>query len=374
MVATGYYVTAARSQASNGQSLLDPSDPIANLFSAAGTSFAAPLVAASAAIVRQYLLEGYYPTGVAGGSPPPTFIPASLVKAMLINGAEPLTGYTPFDGTRVRLSSFFSPYQEATYTDGFGRLSLERTLAFADSSFGLLIPDITASDAVSNGQVQAFCYQAPVGVVGNVSITLAWTDVPASPASLIQLVNDLDLVVFSGSSGYLGNRNVEVSPDRRNNVERVRFTLQPGASIRVQVVGARVPFGPQDYSLVISAPRGVAIAPDCVECAPGAKAACFVSHGVGEAKCNKDGHWDKCYPQTCEVRAFVRFFFLVLIRYLERLHSVVMDEQLPSVRRFLPRQRDWRRHLNPPSRYHLLACDLLLRAPAAKARKGLHRA
>lgn len=56
-----------------------------------GTSQATPAVAGSAAIVREYFQEGWYPNGKKGGSP--SMNPsAALVKAVLINGAEEMTG------------------------------------------------------------------------------------------------------------------------------------------------------------------------------------------------------------------------------------------------------------------------------------------
>ncbi|KAF5838503.1 hypothetical protein DUNSADRAFT_2773, partial [Dunaliella salina] len=56
-----------------------------------GTSMAAPAVAGAAAIVRQYFVDGFYPTGervAANGFEPP----ASLVRAVLLAGAESMTG------------------------------------------------------------------------------------------------------------------------------------------------------------------------------------------------------------------------------------------------------------------------------------------
>ena len=55
-----------------------------------GTSMATPIVAGAAALVRQYLKDGYYPTGLVGG---PALHPSSaLMRAILINSAVPLTG------------------------------------------------------------------------------------------------------------------------------------------------------------------------------------------------------------------------------------------------------------------------------------------
>src|SRR5215471_2681384 len=55
-----------------------------------GTSMSAPVVAAAAALVRQYFLDGWYPNGTPGG---PSLTPSSaLIKAVLINSADEMNG------------------------------------------------------------------------------------------------------------------------------------------------------------------------------------------------------------------------------------------------------------------------------------------
>ena len=57
-----------------------------------GTSMATPIVAGAATLARQYFADGYYPTGRAvpsDGFPPS----AALVKAALVNGAQPMRGF-----------------------------------------------------------------------------------------------------------------------------------------------------------------------------------------------------------------------------------------------------------------------------------------
>lgn len=57
------------------------------LLSLQGTSMATPLTAGTAAIIRQYFEEGYYPTGVKGEGTL-TSPSATLIKAVLMNGAQ----------------------------------------------------------------------------------------------------------------------------------------------------------------------------------------------------------------------------------------------------------------------------------------------
>lgn len=63
-----------------------------------GTSMATPVTAASAALVRQYLQDGFYPTGTrtpANAYPTPS---GALVKALLMAGAAPLQGHVMVRG------------------------------------------------------------------------------------------------------------------------------------------------------------------------------------------------------------------------------------------------------------------------------------
>ena len=54
-----------------------------------GTSMAAPGAAGAALLVRQYFVDGFYPTGAANA--PDGFDPtAAMVKAMLINSGTPV--------------------------------------------------------------------------------------------------------------------------------------------------------------------------------------------------------------------------------------------------------------------------------------------
>lgn len=84
-----------------------------------GTSMAAPLVAGSAALVRQYFQKGMYPTGAP--NPGNEFSPSGpLVKAVLIGGAAGLSGYEPDTGLPL------SP--PPSFRQGFGRLQLSQSL------------------------------------------------------------------------------------------------------------------------------------------------------------------------------------------------------------------------------------------------------
>lgn len=80
-----------------------------------GTSMAAPVVSGHAALVRQYFAEGWHGDGT-NGSAAPLLPTAALLKAVLINGAQPLDGYG---------------LNEVDSKQGFGRLSLIDSIPLA---------------------------------------------------------------------------------------------------------------------------------------------------------------------------------------------------------------------------------------------------
>jgi len=214
-----------------------------------GTSFSSPGAAGAAALVRQYLREGWYPTGRKTAADSLPFISASLLKAVLINGADPnVSAYTVPDNNI-----------------GWGRVNLDSALYFAGDTRKLLlaenIPGLLTSERVD------YYFQVP-DPAKNIKISLAWTDYPGNPAVLRQLVNDLDLSVYTAGVYYRGNQYAggqsvpnPVGRDTVNVEECVRVNNPIGGEWRVSIEGRNVTMGPQPFSLVItyngSAPPGV---------------------------------------------------------------------------------------------------------------------
>ena len=91
---------------------------------------ATPLIAGSAALVRQYFLSGFYP----GGSPVAAnqYAPSgALVKAVLLGGAVGLDGFESDTGLPLAPSPSFR--------QGFGRLDLSKSLPLQVLSGALCI-------------------------------------------------------------------------------------------------------------------------------------------------------------------------------------------------------------------------------------------
>jgi hypothetical protein len=90
-------------------------------------------------------------------------------------------------------------------------------------------------------------------------VTLAWDDVPGTPAVNPVLVNDLDLRVLDvNSNAYLpwtlnpgapGNAAVRTQADHVNNLEQVVIDAPAPGEYFVQITGFNVPQGPQSFSL-----------------------------------------------------------------------------------------------------------------------------
>jgi len=194
-----------------------------------GTSMSTPLIAGTAALVREYYVEG-----LAHGNPS-----AALVKATLINSAIDIAGY----GNASHEAGLTIPNNH----EGWGRVDVG-----AATSGNRIFHDW---DSVTTGINTSYQYQIGVSSVP-LKVTLAWTDWPgALPAG--GLVNDLDLRLISPSGAvYWGNNfsggwsATGGSADAINNVESVYIQHPEVGQWTLRVTGANVPFGPQPFAIV----------------------------------------------------------------------------------------------------------------------------
>lgn len=243
VVAPGSWIASLRSVYANDDYAWWPISE--NYLYQGGTSQAGPHVAGAAAVFVQF-----YRAHHGGATPSP-----ALVKAALINSA---TDMDDSSGTAA------IPNMD----EGWGRVNLPALVASqSDYEF------VDQSDLLTNGAV----YEKRV-LVGSANsplkITLAYTDVPGNPASVIALVNDLDLEVFSPDGHvYRGNDFVEgesqpdnATADAINNVEAVHLSAPVPGEYLIRVRGTRIVEDAridtaaidQDFALVISASEGAA--------------------------------------------------------------------------------------------------------------------
>jgi hypothetical protein len=264
----------------------------------AGTSMAAPLVAGAAALVRQYYVDGFYPSGAR--RPEDAFAPSgALVKATLINGAVAMTGYTdaglPLEPPpsvrqgfgRLHLGQRALPLRAPGSSsraagDGFDYVDLSThddadAFAGAPAATRLFVVD---HYSLASGDTHRFCLllaPSPAAAFASslqtapeeLRVTLAWHDPPALLFTAgSRLVNDLDLRVTAAADAP----DDGAPPNRLDNVER-RVVRSPGRAYVVEVHGFSVPWpaddtGGQPYALVATGPglRGARLSDDATAC------------------------------------------------------------------------------------------------------------
>jgi subtilisin family serine protease len=196
-----------------------------------GTSMAAPAVASSAAVVRQFYTQV---KGVANPS-------AALIKATLINGAADMTPGQYGTGAEQEMPA------APNYVEGWGRVDLKGSL-YPEGEAELQLADET--DGLETGESATYRY-----VVGTPEVpfraTMVYSDYPASPAAAVALVNDLDLTVTI-PDGEIVYPNGLDGPDGVNNVEAIYIASPAPGIYTVAVSGNNIPRGPQPYAIVIT--------------------------------------------------------------------------------------------------------------------------
>jgi hypothetical protein len=210
------------------------------------SSWATPIIAGAAALVRQFYLEGWYPTGTRSGtdSHDPS---GALIKATLLNSTVDMTSVLGYP----------------SYTEGWGLLRLTNTLFFADASAPrLFVQDI--SNAIGLHTDEFHTYEIAVKDDSRpLKVTLVWSDDATTLPAAKPLVNDLNLIVISpDNKTFLGNHfdanglsTEGGEADAINNVEMVirNQQLQGTWRITVRCAAANGTTKTQGYALVVTA-------------------------------------------------------------------------------------------------------------------------
>lgn len=209
------------------------------------TSYATPHAAAAAALVRQFYIDGYYPTGTQ--QPHHAFTPSgALLKATLLNSTIDMTGIVGYPSN----------------TEGWGLIRLDNVLYFPGNALNLRVWDIRNVDGITTGQTSTH----HIFIRSNVQrlkVTLVWTEPPGAASSASPIVNNLDLRVRSpgGIQTFLGNvfsggvSTTGGTADTINNVETVLVNNPAAGGWTIQVTGTSVNVGNpgQGYALVVTA-------------------------------------------------------------------------------------------------------------------------
>lgn len=314
-----------------------PCDTVTN---GCATSWATAHAAAAAALVGQYFVEGWYPTGKRNDQH--TRIPTgALLKAVLLNATVEMAGDPGFPG------------EYPTIHEGWGRLQLDRSLYFAGTSRRLLVWDKRHAKGLKTGdtrthEIEVLSSSEPL------KVTLVWTEPPGEDSG-DPVVNDLDLRVTAPEDAavYRGNALLDgesdptsQSRDFKNNVEMVlvRTPVKGNWTIDVRAIKVRVGKPGQGYALVVSGD----VAPE----------SCFVATAVYGDPEHADvvflREWrDRHLSPGARGRAAMRLLVAAYARVGPRLAHVV--DGLPRVtallRRlvFMPAVAVLRRYDPPPA-------------------------
>lgn len=272
VVAPGSHITSlvSSSRDYSGIGLCDPYYPTGQrLYSwTSGTSQAAAHVSGAAVLAMEWERRA------SGSLPSP-----ALVKAMLVATARDIG--RPQVGTHPPID------HRPNFEQGWGRVDLSGIVGKRFSAAFDQTDLLTASgQRISKGPFRAVDPSEPV------SIVLAWTDAPGTPAGS-SWVNDLDLEVVASGTTYLGNvfsDGTSVpggSPDGRNNVEAVHLRSPGLGPLSVTVTAVSLPgdgvpsragLTDQDFALYLTnvvdagSTGSLSLASDTFDCGAGAEA------------------------------------------------------------------------------------------------------
>ncbi len=239
VMAPGFVVWSASTDSCDPGAATSPNGAADQVVPLSGTSMATPQVAAVAALVRQFFVDGYYPHGTGPlASRAWSRVPSSLVRAVVALAG---TAATPDASTGYGIVSLPDVLQNRPRTIGYTGDGVGRTDGVAASP---------AATVTAQTTVYALC-----ALSGTVRVALAWTDPPLSYGSSTTgtLVNDLDLVVYTLSPlrRASGNGHAGGVADRVSNLEVAELgALTAGDTVYVSVTAARILQAPQRYSLV----------------------------------------------------------------------------------------------------------------------------
>jgi len=185
-----------------------------------GTSMSTPLVAGTAALLRQYAVER-------GGVTNPS---AALLKAMLVGGSRSLA-----PGQYGTNASQEIPFSSPNNVEGWGQPDIEATVHPYRRMVRLLDRVSPAAGATNTFAISVTVSHTPL------DIALAWIDYPATAGAGVTRVNDLDLLVTAPDGAVL-YPNGRTSRDSANTVETLHVGAAQTGVYTVRVIGYDVPF------------------------------------------------------------------------------------------------------------------------------------
>jgi hypothetical protein len=238
---------------SDGRTKPDVTAPGCTIFAAAsnggcatqqdsGTSFATPAVTGVATLVRQYFMDGFYPTGAA--TPADAFVPTgTLIKAVVLNGAQDMSAVAGYPSS----------------AEGWGRVRIVSSLALPGETRRVVVRDQANTTSTLDTGESVEMYIAVRDSSETLRATLAFADAPAAVNAAVAPVNNLDLQLISpGGVVYRGNvfaSGVSVPggvADAINSVEQIKIPNPVPGRWRVRVIASAVNQGPQGFATATS--------------------------------------------------------------------------------------------------------------------------
>eukprot|EP00605_Chrysophyceae_sp_TOSAG23-4_P002672 GSChrysophyteH1.ASY1.ANO1.2948.1 assembled CDS len=125
VVAPGWWVSSAASRYGNTYD----SAGHCSLNTLQGTSMATPAVSGTAGLLRQYFLEGFYPTGKknAANSMPPL---GALIKALLVHSSQKISSIIKVSSSTGKTLTGILPKEYPNNAAGYGRVQIDKVLTF----------------------------------------------------------------------------------------------------------------------------------------------------------------------------------------------------------------------------------------------------
>eukprot|EP01034_Spumella_vulgaris_P021533 gene21533-27568_t len=199
-LAPGWYVTSALGTSTS-------TEPFCNVHGLLGTSMAAPTSAGHAVKVRQFYMDGYYPSGQRSSAN--GFTPSgALLKATLIHSSQAMDYIVNQDGTSSDITLYPSVDQ------GYGRIQMNKVLNFGTSSttpISMFVIGDTDTSSSKYAEISASALSKTFTFTTNsattqsaIRITMCYSDYPGNIQTGVVMVNTLKVKVVD-SDGVTTN-------------------------------------------------------------------------------------------------------------------------------------------------------------------------
>lgn len=245
----GWYIWSTDSDGS-----LTPASPDYGITYMGGTSMSTPTAAGLCALVRQYLTEGWYPSGTKTPADAIAAPSGSLLKAMMIASTRNSPGAYSTDALGSTATK-----NVPSQGQGWGAVVLDDALYFLGDARKTKLYDETYGFTAA-GQTHTYTITTGASTTQDFKVVLVYYDYPSAMPVTDISVNNLNLTVTSGATTYLGNvfgtdgYSATGGSADTTNPEEVVWLAGSSANSRtwtITVTAAAVNVGPQPYALVI---------------------------------------------------------------------------------------------------------------------------